>query len=356
MKRRQLLKLMALGVISPWPLTVLGNSHLETDLPVAVDRIDSALSPGESEDGLRIGLIACGSAGIAMCCNIDKVTYGLDSIIALDTSSRALRSMENANHRLLIKSTRGYKPQTQSQVVKGVRRSQATLEQLLRPFHGVILVSGLGGPSGTGSILAVAEMAQNLGISTFSFVTTPFEFECQRRHSTSQMGLHHLRGLTDNLLLVQEEARDTGHLERLLGHAIEERHTALRHYLWNTCGCVTQYGLVGIDFEDIKAVLNQRESGLISFIGWGEAIGEDRAGVAALNALEHPNLGALKSSPCNRISVSIRARRSLLKMREIQTVMQTIRVQHADDETFTIFSADYDESLGDRMQVSIILS
>lgn len=356
MKRRQLLKLMALGVFSPWPLTVLGNNRPETNLEATADRSETALYPEESEDTLRIGLVACGSAGIAMCRGLDKIAYGLDTIIALDTSSRALRSMDNAEHRFLIKSERGHKPQTQSQVDKSIRRSQEKIEQLLRPLHGVILVSGLGGPAGTASILAVAEMAQQLGISAFSFVTTPFEFECQRRHATSQMGLHCLRELTDNLLLIQDKPGDMVRHERLLGNAIEERHTALRHYLWNACGCVTHYGLVGIDFEDIRTVLNQRQSGLISRIGWGEAVGVERALGATLNALEHPYLLPLEESPSRSISVSIRARRSLLKMREVNTVMQTIKALCADDETHIIFSADYDESLGERIQVSIVLT
>lgn len=356
MKRRQLLKLMALGVFSPWPLTVLGNSRPETTLSMSADRSDTALYPEESEDTLRIGLVSCGSAGIAMCRGIDKISYGLNSIIALDTSSRALRSMDNADHLLLIKTERGHKPQTQSQVDKSIRRSRDKVEQFLRPLHGVILVSGLGGPAGTAGILAVAEMAQNLGISVFSFVTTPFEFECQGRHSMSQMGLHRLRTLTDNLLLVQEKPADMVCHERLLGNETEERHTALRHYLWNACGCVTRYGMVGIDFEDIKAVLDQKQSGLISHIGWGEAVGADRAQVATLNALKHPYLLPLEASPSRSVSVSIRARYSLLKMREVNTVMKTIKALCTDDETLIIFSADYDESLGERIQVSVVLT
>lgn len=346
---------MALGVFSPWPLTVLGNNRPDSNLAVVAD-LDSALGPAESEDRTRIGLVACGSAGIAMCRSIDKGTYGLDAIIALDTNSRALHSMANVDHRLLIKSEQGQKPQTQSQVDKSIRRSREKVEQLLGQLHAVILVSGLGGIAGTSSILAVAEVAHNLGISAFSFVTTPFEFECLSRHSISQMGLHRLRQLTENLLLVQDKPGDMVRHERLLGNVIEERHTALRHYLWNTCGCVTHYGMVGLEFEDIKIALNQRQSGLISRIGWGEAVGTDRAKVATLNALEHLNLLPLEASPSRSISVSIRARHSLLKMREVNTVMKTIKTLCPDDETLIIFSAGYDESLAERIQVSIVLT
>lgn len=49
-----------------------------------------------------VALVACGSAGIALCSGLTKERYGIATIIAMDTSEKALKACRNADRTMRI--------------------------------------------------------------------------------------------------------------------------------------------------------------------------------------------------------------------------------------------------------------
>jgi cell division protein FtsZ len=57
----------------------------------------------------------------------------------------------------------------------------------------VVLVAGLGGGTGSGVTPIMARLAREAGALTTAVCITPFEFEGQQRHRTSDTALRHLK-------------------------------------------------------------------------------------------------------------------------------------------------------------------
>ena len=65
----------------------------------------------------------------------------------------------------------------------------------------LILVSGLGGGTGSGASPVVAEIAKELDIPTAAFVTTPLGFESKMRHQNTQVSLEKLKSFAGVLIV-----------------------------------------------------------------------------------------------------------------------------------------------------------
>jgi len=87
-------------------------------------------------------------------------------------------------------------------------------------------------------------------------------------------------------------------------------------------------------------------------IGTAMASGEDRARVAAENAVQSPLLEGVDLSGARGILVNITASRAL-KLRETRVAMDTVRAFAAEDATI-ILGTVYDESLGDDLRVTVV--
>jgi len=358
MDRRKFLKwvsisgaLPSLALASPTAPELLEKSMLTTE--------NSAATYFEDECYTKISIVACGGAGIAMARHIDKATYGIHEIIAVDTSHRALKSAKNADKTLLIKSDEIRKPQSvQDAWNLAAENSDAIAEAIGQP-HMAIILTGLGGAAGTGIANIVSMQARNQGVFTVALATQPFAFEQPIRQMTSARGLAALAGYgrTCTCVLPLQSIAEHVDPEAKFDSAFACIQEAVHHFLWNTAACLTHVGIVGIDFEDIRTVLSPSDWGVnsTSSIGWGEAQGHNRASLATHQALNHPFLLSGGNEFAHGIGVSIRASQKNLKMKQINAVMNIVKEQVCQPDTHVIFSADYDETLEDRMQVSILL-
>jgi cell division protein FtsZ len=304
----------------------------------------------------KISIVFCGGVGIALGKSIEKAKFGFHEVVAIDTSHRSINHASFADKKLVITSDQNEKPVTFDDVEHLTKMQRQQVLNTIGDPHGLIIVAGLGGAAGTGISTIVAQLAKERGIMVLSFVTLPFEFEDGGRKLNGIKGMTGLFNSCHNVLAISNEQISATHgpntpYWQMLG----ESAFALENYLWHTCGCLTRQGIVAVDFEDMRVVFNLKDEGCISRIGWGEASGSDKGLVAARKALAHPFLHPVTASEIRGASVSIRARHQVLKMHDVNAAMNEIK-SYLPDDSWVLFSADYDDSLGEEMQLSIVLN
>lgn len=69
----------------------------------------------------------------------------------------------------------------------------------------VLIVACMGGGCASGGAHIVARIAQSLGASVISLVTSPFQFEGQKRSLNAQEGIAELRQFSDSLLIIPND-------------------------------------------------------------------------------------------------------------------------------------------------------
>lgn len=357
MHRRDFLSLIGLGITHP---LVVGASTLKPDSlnPTNTFKVeDTELSTNiwEEVGGTKISLMAIGGAGNAMACLVDKERYGLHEIIAIDSSHRALRHATYADRTLLVTAANGRKPGSVNAARHEAQRQSSAISETIGQPDALIILTGLGGVAGTGISNVVAEICRSNGITTFAFACLPFAFEDQGRQRNSIGGLHALRQSADHVLAIPNDS-----LAQALGPhaslamALQTNVVAFENYLWNVCGCLTHQGLVGIDFEDLKAIFQMENLPYISRLGWGEATGANRSDFATRQALQLASNNSPPNHQVRSVGVSVRGQRSSLKFSEINSVMNKVKAAFPLQGSLIIFSGDYDDSLDDRMQVSVV--
>jgi cell division protein FtsZ len=216
----------------------------------------------------------------------------------------------------------------------------------------VFIASGLGGGTGTGGAPVIAEVAKGLGALTVAIVTKPFNFEGKRRRRIAEEGLKELSDKVDSLIAIPNQ--------RLL--SVVERQTSfvesfkmadevLLHALKSISDLITVPGLINLDFADVKTIMSERG---MAFMGIGIGSGEDRAKEAAKKAISSPLLEDISISGARGLLINI-AGSSTMSLHEVDEAISLIQQEsHDDDESNIIFGAVIDDSLGEKIQITVI--
>ena len=221
----------------------------------------------------------------------------------------------------------------------------------LEGAHMVFITAGMGGGTGTGAAPVVAKVAKEMGILTVGVVTKPFEFEGSRRMKQANAGTLELEMSVDSLIVVMNEK-----LLEVLGDDItqEEAFSHANDVLKNAVGGISDiirmHGLVNVDFEDVRTVMSEPGKAMM---GTAIAGGPDRAVKAADAAIACPLLEGVDLSGARGVLVLIAAGRQNFKLSESKAAMNTVR-RYAAEDAHIIYGAAYDESLGDKMRVTVI--
>ncbi len=216
----------------------------------------------------------------------------------------------------------------------------------------VFIAAGLGGGTGTGGAPVIAEIAKGLGALTVAIVTKPFNFEGKRRRRIAEEGLKELSDKVDSLIAIPNQ--------RLL--SVVERQTSfvesfkmadevLLHALKSISDLITVPGLINLDFADVKTIMSERG---MAFMGIGIGSGEDRAKEAAKKAISSPLLEDISISGARGLLINI-AGSSTMALHEVDEAISLIQQEsHDDDESNIIFGAVIDDSLGEKIQITVI--
>lgn len=298
-----------------------------------------------------IKVVGVGGGGVnAVNRMVDSGVEGVE-FIAINTDAQALL-MSDADVKLDIgrELTRGLgagaNPAKGREAAEG---SADAIEDVLKGADMVFVTAGEGGGTGTGGAPVVAKIARSLGALTIGVVTRPFKFEGGRRSKQAEDGIAELSNEVDTLIVIPNEQllKITDPNISIL-EAFRAADQVLTQGVSGITNLITTPGLINLDFADVQAVMSDAGSALM---GIGSARGEDRARVAAEQAISSPLLEA-SIDGARGVLLSI-AGGSDLGLHEVSAAAELIE-EAAHDEANIIFGTVIDDSLGDEVRITVI--
>ena len=227
--------------------------------------------------------------------------------------------------------------------------SEEEIREALKGADMVFITCGLGGGTGSGAGPKIAEIAREMGALTVAVVTRPFAFEGAQRRQIADASFDKLVDVVDTIITIPNDRvlqiidRKTSLLD-----AFEIVDDVLRQGVQGISEIIMVPGLINVDFNDVRAIMENRGSALM---GIGRGTGENRAAEAAKNAVASPLL-EVSIDGAKGILFTITGG-SNLGMYEVSEAAKVI-TQSADPNAKVIFGAIIDEGMKDEIKVTVI--
>ena len=302
----------------------------------------------------RINVIGVGGAGCNAINNmISAGLVGVEFVVA-NTDAQAL-ALSTAEHRLQlgVNLTEGLGAGSKPEI--GEAAAEEAIEDIraqIAGSHMVFIAAGMGGGTGTGAAAVIARIAKEMGILVVGIVTKPFHFEGARRMRIAEAGIAEIRKHVDTLIVIPNQ-----NLFRVANEktTFAEAFVLADQVLYSGVACIVDLiikeGLINLDFADVRTVMSGMGSAVM---GTGEASGDGRASIAAEEAIANPLLDDVSLKGAKGLLLSITGGRDLT-LYEVDEAASRVR-QEVDPEANIIVGATFDETLGDRVRVSIVAS
>lgn len=232
---------------------------------------------------------------------------------------------------------------------QAAEEDEAELRSVLEGSDMVFVTCGMGGGTGTGAAPIIAKIAKECGALTVGVVTKPFSFEGAQRMEIAERGHAELEAEVDTLITIpNNKLLQIIDKKTSLVQAFSLVDDVLRQGVQGISDLITIPGIVNVDFADVRAVMQSTGSALM---GIGLADGENRAVEAAKRAIDSPLL-ELSINGAKGVLFNISGGDDL-GMFEIDEAAKVI-TESIDPNARVIFGAVKDESLGDKIKVTVI--
>jgi cell division protein FtsZ len=302
----------------------------------------------------RIAVIGVGGAGGNAVNNMVAAGLTGAEFIVANTDAQALET-SSAEHRVQLgrRLTEGLGAGSRHNI--GQQAAEEAIEDIraaIAGCHMVFIAAGMGGGTGTGAAWVIARVAKDYGILTVAVVTKPFLFEGSRRMRTAEIGIAELKKHVDTLLVIPNQNLFRVATDKT---TFAEAFVLADQVLYSGVACIVDLivkeGLINLDLADVKTVLGGMGTAMM---GTGEASGEQRAIVAAEEAIVNPLLDDVTLKGAKSLLLSITGGRNLT-LWEVDEAANRVR-QEVDPDANIIVGATFDDGLGEKVRVSIVAS
>ncbi len=246
------------------------------------------VKPSEVESTASIKVIGVGGAGGSAVNRMRDAGLSGVEFIAMNTDAQALHnSKADIKVHLGHETTNGLGAGADPTIgEKAAEESREDIRNALTGADMAFITFGAGGGTGSGAGYIVAEEARKQDILAVGVVTKPFSFEGSKRKANADWAIERLARNVDALITIPND--------RLL-QTIDQRtpiletfkiaDEVLRQGVQGISELITEHSLINLDFADVKAIMKDAGSALM---GIGRASGENRASIAAQQAIESP--------------------------------------------------------------------
>jgi cell division protein FtsZ len=229
--------------------------------------------------------------------------------------------------------------------------SREQIREMLSGTKMVFVTAGMGGGTGTGAAPVLAKIAKEMDILTVGIVTVPFGWEGKKKFAQAEIGIDELRSNCDTVLMILNDKLREIYGNLPIGQAFAQADNVLTTAAKGIAEIITLTGHVNVDFQDVRTVMLNAGAAVM---GTAETRGDSRAKKAAEAALASPLLDNRDIMGAKRILLSIFSGTEVeLSMDELSEITEYIQTQ-AGQEAEMIFGHGVDESLGDRIRVTVI--
>ena len=301
----------------------------------------------------KIKVIGVGGAGgNAVKRMIEAGLTGIE-FYAVNTDQQALLTCRGATQiQIGVNTTEGLGSGANPDIGrKAAEEDREHLQTIVENANMVFITAGMGGGTGTGAAPLIASLARERGALTIGVVTRPFNFEGQRRADQAETGLDELRAAADSVIVVPNQRLiDTMDRKLPIRDAFRIGDQILLHGVQSISDIITEAGEINVDFADVESIMREAGSALM---GMGRATGDNRAQIAAEQAISSPLLEQTNIAGAIGMIVNITAPPDFM-MHELDEAMQVIKDTATDAQI--IFGLVYKDELelGDEVLVTVI--
>ena len=213
----------------------------------------------------------------------------------------------------------------------------------------VFITAGMGGGTGTGAAPIIAKASMDCGALTVAVVTKPFTFEGKKRWNRAAKGIQYLSNFVDSLVVIpNDKLIDTSDKSTSMLEAFAMADDVLRQGVQGISDLISEYGLVNVDFADVRTVMEGRG---IAHMGVGTGEGDDKIEEAIQNAIHSP---LLETSISGAKSILLYVTGGYdMGMLDINTIADRVQSE-ADADANIIFGATISEDMQNKISVTII--
>ena len=312
----------------------------------------SLSAPRAQELKPRIVVFGVGGAGGNAVNNmIEAGLEGVEFVVANTDAQQLQFSRTDARIQLGVGITMGLGAGAHPEVgMTAAEESSDIINEHLDGAHMVFITAGMGGGTGTGAAPIIAKCARERGILTVGVVTKPFTFEGRHRMRLADAGISELQRYVDTLIVIPNQnlfriANERTTFAEAFGMADQVLHAGVR----SITDLMVLPGLINLDFADVRSVMSDMGKAMM---GTGEAAGEDRALLAAQNAIQNPLLDETSLKGAKAVLVNVTGGLDMT-LHEVDEAANAISSE-VDPEANIIFGAAFDPALEGKLRVSVV--
>ena len=305
------------------------------------------VKPTEVESKASIKVVGVGGAGGSAVERMKEVGLNGVEFVAINTDAQALHHSP-ADTKVHIGKGLGAGGDPE----KGREAAEEGREAIDKALDGadmVFITLGAGGGTGSGAGPIVAEEARKKDILTVGVATKPFTFEGARRRANADVAIDKLARNVDALITIpNDRLLQTIDPRTPLLETFKIADDVLRQGVQGISELITEHSLINLDFADVKAIMKNAGSALM---GIGRASGENRAVIAAQQAVESP-LIEVKIDGARGVLFSVAGGYDM-SMSEVQEAAEVITGAVSPDANI-IFGASIRPELEDEIVVTVV--
>ncbi len=305
------------------------------------------IKPTEVESSASIKVVGVGGAGGSAVDRMKEIGLSGVEFIAVNTDAQALHH-SNADVKVHIGRGLGAGGDPE----KGREAAENGREAIGKSLEGadmVFITLGAGGGTGSGAAPIVAEESKGRDILTVGVATKPFTFEGAKRRENAEHAIDNLSRHVDALITIpNDRLLQTIDPRTPLTETFKIADDVLRQGVQGISELITEHALINLDFADVKAIMKDAGSALM---GIGRASGDNRATLAAQQAIESP-LIEVKIDGARGVLFSVAGGYDMA-MSEIQEAAEIITGAVSPDANI-IFGASVRPDLEDEMVVTVV--
>ncbi len=305
------------------------------------------IKPTEVESKASIKVVGVGGAGGSAVERMKEVGLSGVEFVAVNTDAQALHHVP-ADVKVHIGEGLGAGGDPE----KGRAAAEQSREDIDKALDGadmVFITLGAGGGTGSGAGPVVAEEARKKDILTVGVATKPFTFEGAMRRANADLAIDKLARQVDALITIpNDRLLQTIDPRTPLVETFKIADDVLRQGVQGISELITEHSLINLDFADVKAIMKNAGSALM---GIGRASGENRAVIAAQQAVESP-LIEVKIDGARGVLFSVAGGYDM-SMSEVQEAAEVITGAVSPDANI-IFGASIRPELEDEIIVTVV--
>ncbi|MDR3328149.1 MAG: cell division protein FtsZ [Prevotellaceae bacterium] len=279
---------------------------------------------------------------------VEDVTF-----VLCNTDDQALQQSPISNQILLGKNTTGGwgAGNDPKKAREAAESSLPEIEDMLKNnTRMAFITAGMGGGTGTGAAPVIAEACHRLDILTVGIVTIPFAFEPKKKMQQAIAGIVEMSPFLDALLVIRNDKIPVVYPDATLATFTKYADKILASAAMGIVEIITKHGYINVDFADVFTTLKK---GGRTVMDSGFGSGEHRVGNAIKDALSSPLLYDFDIKKSKKVLLVIYTSTTneitAAELNEITEFMSTL-----DDEIDFIWGAFYDDTLGDRIKITLI--